>query len=195
MGRWRSGKKVIGHLRFTTGVSVFPSDPASLSQGKEPFASQNEAARLRVLHAATRACQHTHAVAHRASSTAVRQSYTGAAREGSERPSGRRAALALPAMRKLALLAALWMRGARVFVRQSSETPGALESCMRRSSGGLRDGVALAIVPMHCSDGGVWRVLPLGAHVLLVCRRSFRTRTRDSRGRLVIGTVGFCRLQ
>ena len=61
----------------------------------------------------------------------MRQSYTGAAREGSERPSGRRAALALPAMRKLALLAALWMRGARVFVRQSSETPGALESCMR----------------------------------------------------------------
>ena len=99
----------------------------------------------------------------------MRQSYTGAAREGSERPSGRRAALALPAMRKLALLAALWMRGARVFVRQSSETPGALESCMRRSSGGLRDGVAHAIVPMHRSDGGVWRVLPLGAHVLLVC--------------------------
>ena len=64
-----------------------------------------------------------------------------------------------------------------------------------RSSGGLRDGVAHAIVPMHRSDGGVWRVLPLGAHVLLVCRRSFRTRTRDSRGRLVIGTVGFCRLQ
>ena len=93
----------------------------------------------------------------------MRQSYTGAAREGSERPSGRRAALALPAMRKLALLAALWMRGARVFVRQSSETPGALESCMRRSSGGLRDGVAHAIVPMHRSDGGVWRVLPLGA--------------------------------
>ena len=111
----------------------------------------------------------------------MRQSYTGAAREGSERPSGRRAALALPAMRKLALLAALWMRGARVFVRQSSETPGALESCMRRSSGGLRDGVADAIVPMHRSDGGVWRVLPLGAHVLLVCRRSFRTRTRDCR--------------
>ena len=105
----------------------------------------------------------------------MRQSYTGAAREGSERPSGRRAALALPAMRKLALLAALWMRGARVFVRQSSETPGALESCMRRSSGGLRDGVAHAIVPMHRSDGGVWRVLPLGAHVLLVCRRSFRS--------------------
>ena len=129
----------------------------------------------------------------------MRQSYTGAAREGSERPSGRRAALALPAMRKLALLAALWMRGARVFVRQSSETPGALESCMRRSSGGLRDGVAHAIVPMHRSDGGVWRVLPLGAHDLmcffLVCRRSFRARTRDSRGRLVIGTVGFCRLQ
>ena len=112
-----------------------------------------------------------------------------------ERPSDRRAALVLPAVRKLTLLAALWMRGARVFVRQSSETPGALESCMRRSSGGLRDGVAHAIVPMHRSDGGVWRVLPLGAHVLLVCRRSFRTRTRDSRGRLVIGTVGFCRLQ
>ncbi len=105
----------------------------------------------------------------------MRQSYTGAAREGSERPSGRRAALDLPAMRKLALLAALWMRGARVFVRQSSETPGALESCMRRSSGGLRDGVAHAIVPMHRSDGGVWRVLPLGDHVLLVCRRSFRS--------------------
>ena len=35
---------------------------------------------------------------------------------------------------------------------------------MRRSSGGLRDGVAHAIVPMHRSDGGVWRVLPLGAH-------------------------------
>ena len=62
------------------------------------------------------------------------------------------------------------MRGARVFVRQSSETPGALESCMRRSSGGLRDGVAHAIVPMHRSDGGVWRVLPLGAHDLIhVC--------------------------
>ena len=66
----------------------------------------------------------------------------------------------------------------------------------RNSSGGLRDGVAHAIVPMHRSDGGVWRVLPLGAHVLLVCRRSFRTRMRDSRvssvesrGRLVIGTV------
>ena len=57
---------------------------------------------------------------------------------------------------------------------------------MRRSSGGLRDGVAHAIVPMHRSDGGVWRVLPLGAHELLVCRRSFRTRTRDCRGRLVI---------
>ena len=52
-----------------------------------------------------------------------------------------------------------------------------------------------AIVLNHRSDGGVWRVLPLGAHELLVCRRSFRTRTRDSRGRLVIGTVGFCRLQ
>ena len=123
------------------------------------------------------------------------QSYLAAAREVAERPSDRRAGLVLPAVRKLTLLAALWMRGARVFVRQSSETPGALESCMRRSSGGLRDGVAHAIVPMHRSDGGVWRVLPLGAHVLLVCRRSFRTRTRDSRGRLVIGTVGFCRLQ
>ena len=101
-------------------------------------------------------------------------------------------------MRKLALLAALWMRGARVFVRQSSETPGALESGMRRSfwaACAMRDGVAHAIVPMHRSDGGVWRVLPLGAHVLLVCRRSFRTRTRDCRRRLVIGTVGFCRLQ
>ena len=98
-------------------------------------------------------------------------------------------------MRKLALLAALWMRGARVFVRQSSETPGALESCMRRSSGGLRDGVGRAIVLNHRSDGGVWCVLPLGAHELLVCQRSFRTRTRDCRGRLVIGTVGFCRLQ
>ena len=85
----------------------------------------------------------------------MRQSYTGAAREGSERPSGRRAALALPAMRKLALLAALWMRGARVFVRQSSETPGALELGMRRSSGGLRDEVAHAIVSMHRSDGGM----------------------------------------
>ena len=112
-----------------------------------------------------------------------------------ERPSDRRAALVLPAVRKLTLLAALWMRGARVFVRQSSETPGALELGMRRSSGGLRDDVAHAIVSMHRSDGGMWRVLPLGAHVLLVCRRSFRTRTRDSRGRLVIGTVGFCRLQ
>ena len=93
------------------------------------------------------------------------------------------------------------MRGARVFVRQSSETPGALESCMRRSSGGLRDGVAHAIVPMHRSDGGVWRVLPLGAHELLVCQRSFRSYPDEGlsqchcRGRLVIGTVGFCRLQ
>ena len=98
-------------------------------------------------------------------------------------------------MCKLALLAALCTRGARVFVRQSSETPGALELGMRRSSSGLRDGVARAIVSMHRSDGGVRRVLPLGVHQLLVCRRSFRTRTRDSRGRLVIGTVGFCRLQ
>ena len=98
-------------------------------------------------------------------------------------------------VRKLALLAALCTRGARVFVRQSSETPGALELGMRRSSSGLRDGVARAIVLMHRSDGGVRRVLPLGVHQLLVCRRSFRTRTRDSRGRLVIGTVGFCRLQ
>ena len=134
-------------------------------------------------------------LAHRASSTGARQSYLAAAREVAERPSDRRAALVLPAVRKLALLAALWMRGARVFVRQSSETPGALELGMRRSSGGLRDDVAHAIVSMHRSDGGMWRVLPLGAHVLLVCRRSFRTRTRDSRGRLVIGTVGFCRLQ
>ena len=55
-------------------------------------------------------------------------------------------ALVLPAVRKLALLAALWTRGARVFVRQSSETPGALELGMRRSSSGLRDGVARAIV-------------------------------------------------
>ena len=99
---------------------------------EKTISKPNEAARHRVLEAASRARQHTHAVAHRASSTAVRQSYTGAAREGSERPSGRRAALALPAMRKLALLAALWMRGARVFVRQSSETPGALELGMRR---------------------------------------------------------------
>ena len=30
-----------------------------------------------------------------------------------------------------------------------------------------------AIVLNHRSDGGVWRVLPLGAHELLVCRRSF----------------------
>ena len=43
----------------------------------------------------------------------MRQSYTGAARQGSERPRGRRAELDLPAMRKLALLAALLMRGAR----------------------------------------------------------------------------------
>ena len=125
------------------------------------------------------------------------QSYLAAAREVAERPSDRRAGLVLPAVRKLALLAALWTRGARVFVRQSSETPGALELGMRRSSSGLRDGVARAIVSMHRSDGGVRRVrvLPLGVHQLLVCRRSFRTRTRDSRGRLVIGTVGFCRLQ
>ena len=61
------------------------------------------------------------------------------------------------------------MRGARVFVRQSSETPGALELGMRRSSGGLRDDVAHAIVSMHRSDGGMRRVLPLGAHELLVC--------------------------
>ena len=123
------------------------------------------------------------------------QSYLAAAREVAERRSDRRAGLVLPAVRKLALLAALWTRGARVFVRQSSETPGALELGMRRSSSGLRDGVARAIVSMHRSDGGVRRVLPLGVHQLLVCRRSFRTRTRDSRGRLVIGTVGFCRLQ
>ena len=82
----------------------------------------------------------------------------------------------------------------------SRRRPRALWSqvCMRRTvarSGGLGDGVARAIVSMHRSDGGVRRVLPLGVHQLLVCRRSFRTRTRDSRGRLVIGTVGFCRLQ
>ena len=136
-----------------------------------------------------------HAATHRASSTVPHQSYLAAAREVAERPSDRRAGLVLPAVRKLALLAALWTRGARVFVRQSSETPGALELGMRRSSSGLRDGVARAIVSMHRSDGGVRRVLPLGVHQLLVCRRSFRTRTRDSRGRLVIGTVGFCRLQ
>ena len=129
------------------------------------------------------------------------QSYLAAAREVVERPSDRRACLICSAFgaQKGASRSVVRTRGARVFVRQSSETPGALESGMRRSSGGLRDGVAHAIVPMHRSDGGVWRVLPLGAHVLLVsslvCRRSFRTRTRDSRGRLVIGTVGFCRLQ
>ena len=55
------------------------------------------------------------------------QSYLAAAREVAERPSDRRAGLVLPAVRKLALLAALCTRGARVFVRQSSETPGALE--------------------------------------------------------------------
>ena len=98
-------------------------------------------------------------------------------------------------MRKSALFGASWTRDARVFVGQFSETPGAFELGMRRSSGGLRDDVAHAIVSMHRSDGGMWRVLPLGAHVLLVCRRSFRTRTRDCRRRLVIGTVGFCRLQ
>ena len=95
-------------------------------------------------------------------------------------------------MRKLALLAALWMRGARVFVRQSSETPGALESCMRRSSGGLRDGVAHAIVPMHRSDGGVWRVC---FRLVLMCfwcagEAFVRTRTRDSRGRLASDRYG-----
>ena len=84
------------------------------------------------------------------------QSYLAAAREVAERPSDRRAGLVLPAVRKLALLAALWTRGARVFVRQSSETPGALELGMRRSSSGLRDGVALVrlcrctIVMMAC---------------------------------------------
>ena len=73
---------------------------------------------------------------------------------------------------------------------------------MRRSSGDLRDGVARATVSMHRSDGGVRRVLPLGAHELILsvwcAGEAFvdsRTRTRDSRGRLVIGTVGFCRLQ
>ena len=120
------------------------------------FPSQTrEAALLRVLEAATRARQHTHAAAHRASSTVPRQSYLAAAREVAERPSDRRACLVLPAVRKLALLAALCTHGARVFVRQSSETPGALELGMRRSSSGLHDGVARAIVSMHRSDGGV----------------------------------------
>ena len=79
-------------------------------------------------------------VAHRASSTGPRQSYLAAAREVAERPSDRRACLVLPTVRKLAFLAALCTRGARVFVRQSSKTPGALELGMRRCSGGLRDG-------------------------------------------------------
>ena len=126
-------------LRFTTGVSVFPSDPASLSQGKDHFQAKRG-----VLQPATRARQHTHDVAHRASSTGPRQSYAHSfiprsrrsTREVAERPSDRRACLVLPAVRKLALLAALCTRGARVFVRQSSETPGALESGMRRSSVG-----------------------------------------------------------
>ena len=125
---------------------------------EKSFCKPNEAACFRVLAAATRTCQHTRAVAHRASSTGARQSYLAAAREVAERPSDRRAGLVLPAVRKLALLAALWTRGARVFVRQSSETPGALELGMRRSSSGLRDGVARAIVSMHRSDGGVRRV-------------------------------------
>ena len=102
-----------------------------------------------------RAARKQHAVPHQ---TISHTCYLAAAREVAERPSDRRAGLVLPAVRKLALLAALWTRGARVFVRQSSETPGALELGMRRSSSGLRDGVARAIVSMHRSDGGVRRV-------------------------------------
>ena len=36
-----------------------------------------------------------------------------------------------------------------MFIGQSSETPGALESGMRRSSGGLRDGIARADVSIQ----------------------------------------------
>ena len=147
------------------------------------------------LEAATRAREHTHAVAHRASSTGLRWSYLGAAREVPERPIGRCAGLVLSPMRISAHLGASWTREARVFIGQSSETPGALESGMRRSSGGLRDGIARADVSIHRGVGGAWRVLPLGAHELVVCRRSFATRTRECRARPVIGTVRYYRLQ
>ena len=98
-------------------------------------------------------------------------------------------------MRKSALFGASWTRDARVFVGQSSETPGAFELGMRRSSGGLRDGVARVDVSIHRVDAGMWRVLPCAAHELVACRRSFATRARERRARLVIGTVGYCRLQ
>ena len=72
-------------------------------------------------------------------------------------------------MRKSALFGASWTRDARVFVGQSSETPGAFELGMRRSSGGLRDGVARVDVSIHRVDAGMWRVLPCAAHELVGC--------------------------
>ena len=147
------------------------------------------------LEAATRAREHTHAVAHRASSTGMRWTYLGAVREVPERPVGRCAGPVLSPMRISAHLGASWTREARVFIGQSSETPGALELGMRRSSGGLRDGVARVDVSIHRVDGGMWRVLPCAAHELVACRRSFATRTRECRARPVIGTVRYYRLQ
>ena len=99
------------------------------------------------------------------------------------------------AFREHRVACASWTRDARVFVGQSSETPGAFELGMRRSSGGLRDGVARVDVSIHRVDAGMWRVLPCAAHELVACRRSFATRARERRARLVIGTVGYCRLQ
>ena len=82
----------------------------------------------------------------------------GSGRAGpSPRPVGRCAGPVLSPMRISAHLGASWTREARVFIGQSSETPGALESGMRRSSGGLRDGIARADVSIHRGVGGAWR--------------------------------------
>ena len=85
-----------------TGVSVFPTDPASLSQGKDHFQAKRGGSPSHFGGCLASPPAHTRCrTSCEQHSTAVRQSYTVSAcvvvSEGSERQSGRRAALALPA--------------------------------------------------------------------------------------------------
>ena len=92
-------------------------------QKKGPVSKPNEAALVRVLEAATlsspaHSMDHAHScvmLPHIVRAARCRVKSPAAAREVAERPSDRRACLVLPAVRKLALLAALCTRGARVF--------------------------------------------------------------------------------
>ena len=158
------------------------------------FREPNEAASPRC-HVSTRPHPRCRTLCEQHGRVCLPGTYLGAACEVAERSREGCARLGMSPMRKSALFGASWTRDARVFVGQSSATPGALELGMRRSSGGLRDGVARVDVSIHRVDGGMWRVLPCAAHELVACRRSFATRTRECRARPVIGTVRYYRLQ